>query len=161
MSSENVTLVNENVVNETVVNETSEVKLLLQSLLDDSAKLQSMYKTWNSTLKNLEKEMEREQKKIVKCRPKRQVNQKPQLVSNSMRNFMKKHATNVEASDSYTRQVMMRAVSAYIKEHKLQNSENKKQWAGDKTLKSLFKLDKPFYTFMEINGLISRVVSTK
>jgi len=157
MPSETETLVN----TETVVNETSEVKLLLQSLLDDSAKLQSMYKSWNTTLKSLEKEMDREQKKIVKSRPKRQVNQKPQNVSSAMCSFMKKHAKDVEASDCFTRQVMMRAVSAYIKEHKLQNAENKKQWGGDKTLKSLFKLDKPFYTFMEINGLISRVVVKK
>ena len=40
----------------------SEVKVLLQSLLDDSAQLHNMYKSWNNTLRRLAKEMDREQK---------------------------------------------------------------------------------------------------
>ena len=139
----------------------SEVKVLLQTLLDDSAQLQGMYKTWNTTLKKLSREMEREQKKLAKQKPKRKVQQKPQLVTPEMQQFMKTHGGEVEGGhgDSYTRQVMMKAVSGYIKSANLQNGENKKQWAGgDKVLKPLFTLDKEWYTFMQINGLLSRVV---
>jgi len=136
----------------------SDVKDLLQTLLDDSANLQTLYKTWNVTLKKLAKEMDREQKKLHKAKPKRKVVQKPQEVTPDMQAFMKKHAADFEVSTSYTRQVMMKAVSNYIKTANLQNVENKKQWARDKTLTSLFKLEKDWYTFMQINGILSRVV---
>ena len=157
MSTENDT-VNDTVKSVDEASADSEVKVLLQSLLDDSSNLQSMYKNWNLTLKKLAKEMEREQKKLAKQKPKRKVTQKPQLVSPEMQTFMKKHVTDVEPSDSYTRQVMMKAVSSYIKAKDLQNPENKKQWKKDKVLTPLFKLEQDWYTFMQINGLLSRVV---
>merc|ERR1712072_466353 len=140
MSAENKQ--QETVTSVDATSESSEVKQLLQSLLDDSANLQNMYKTWNTTLKKLAKEMEREQKKLAKQKPKRKVTQKPQLVTPEMQAFMKKHAKDVEQSDSYTRQVMMKAVSAYIKTANLQNPENKKHWKKDKVLTPLFKLEK-------------------
>jgi chromatin remodeling complex protein RSC6 len=67
---------------------------------------------------------------------------------------------NVQAVDGgYTRQTMMKAVSGYIHTHKLQLEENKKEWKPDATLVKLFTLDKTkVYTFMNINGLLSRVV---
>jgi len=140
----------------------SEVKVLLQSLLDDSAQLHTMYKTWNLTLRRLAKEMEREQKKLVKTKPKRHVKQRPQLVTDDMQKFMKQHGgelgEGIEHGTSYTRQIMMKAVSRYIKDKNLQNPENKKQWKSDKFLKPLFTLEKDWYTFMQINGLLSRVV---
>ena len=46
-----------------------------------------------------------------------------------MQAFMKQHATLAEGEthgDSYTRQVMMKAVSAYIKKANIQNPENQK-----------------------------------
>ena len=66
----------------------------------------------------------------------------------------------VEDQDGgYTRQTMMKAVSAYIKQEKLQLNENKKNWKPDTALLKLFSLDKKqTYTFMNINGLLSRVV---
>ena len=63
----------------------------------------------------------------------------------------------------YTRQVMMKAVSAYIKGSLIQNQENKKQWGENqagakKVLTPIFGLKEDWYTFMQINGLLSRVV---
>lgn len=143
----------------------SEVKVLLQSLLDDSAQLHNMYKSWNNTLRRLAKEMDREQKKLVKTKPKRHVKQKPQEVTKEMQKFMKQHSgelgEGIQHGTSYTRQVMMKAVSRYIKEKNLQNPENKKQWKSDNALKPLFTLEKDWYTFMQINGLLSRVVVNK
>ena len=53
----------------------------------------------------------------------------------------------------------MKAVSAYIKDKELQIAENRKSWKPDKTLVKLFGLDvKETYTFMNINGLLSRIV---
>ena len=59
----------------------------------------------------------------------------------------------------WTRQVMMRAISAYIKTKDLQLAEDKKKWVDFDSTK-LFSLEKgSLYTFMNINGLISRVVA--
>ena len=53
----------------------------------------------------------------------------------------------------------MKAVSAYIKDKELQIAENRKSWKPDKALVKLFGLDvKETYTFMNINGLLSRIV---
>ena len=143
----------------------TEVSQLVKTLLDDASKLQTLYKNWVGTVKKLTKEMEREKKKLAKQKPKRKVNQKPQAVTSEMQGFMKKHAPKeidgvaVQHNGSYTRQVMMKSVSNYIKTHKIQNEANRKQWSGkDKVLKKLFKLDSEWYTFMQINGLLSRVV---
>ena len=137
----------------------SEIKHLLASLLEESSNLQSQYKVWHANVKKLAKEMEKEQKKLAKAKPRRIVRQKPQLVTKPMQTFMAKVGS--EKSESYTRQVMMKQVSAYIKVQTLQNQANKKQWKADKKLQKLFDLKtgpNDWYTFMQINGLISRVV---
>jgi chromatin remodeling complex protein RSC6 len=134
----------------------NEVQTLFKSILEESQSLQTSYKNWCQTVKKLQKEMEKEAKKLAKQKPKRKVKQKPQKVTKSMRTFMVKNGG--EDSEAYTRQVMMKAVSAYIKEKKLQNEENKKQWKKDSTLTKLFGLKEDWYTFMQINGLLSRIV---
>ena len=81
-----------------------------------------------------------------------------------MQKFMKKYPPTLdegvvlEHNGTYTRQVMMKAVSGYIKTANIQNPENKKQWSKDKVLTPIFDLTDPWYTFMQINGLLSRVV---
>lgn len=134
----------------------SEVQTLFKSILEESQSLQTSYKSWCNTVKKLQKEMDKETKKLAKQRPKRKVKQKPQKVTKSMRTFMVKNGG--EDSESYTRQVMMKSVSAYIKKHTLQNEANKKQWKKDTTLTKLFGLKDEWYTFMQINGLLSRIV---
>ena len=111
-------------------------------------------------LKKLEKEVVKEQKRLSKVqKPKRKVVQKPVQVNDAMSKFLIGRKVDAHVDTGYTRQVMMRAVSAYIKDKGIQLEENKKQWKPDKTLINLFSLDKKtLYTFMNINGLISRVV---
>ena len=147
------------------VNHTStetEASFLMKQLLEEAKQYQNIQKSWLSTLKKLSKEMEKEKKRLAKQKPKRKVTQKPQKVSTDMQAFMKKYAPKeleLTHGDSYTRQIMMKSVSSYIKTYNLQNQENKKQWSGkDKVLKKLFTLDQDWYTFMQINGLLSRVV---
>jgi chromatin remodeling complex protein RSC6 len=139
---------------------TSDIQVLLDEVVSESSNLQSQYKLWHTNVKKLVKEMKREQKKLSKMKPKRIVKQKPQEVSKSMQKFMYKQC-NADKSDSYTRQHMMKEVSSYIKKQDLQNSANRKQWKPDSCLKKLFDLNNDYYTFMQINGLISRVVIKK
>lgn len=111
-------------------------------------------------LKKLEKDIVREHKRLSKVnRPKRKVVQKPVQVSKKMKSFMKKMKVAEHESGGFTRQNMMKAVSSYIKTKGLQIADNKKNWKPDKTLSSLFSLESDkLYTFMTINGLITRVV---
>jgi len=145
------------------VEETS-VKSILSQLIEESSKLQATHKVWHNTLKQLTKEMDKEQKRVIRSRPKRKVVQKPQKVTDKMQKFMKKFPPTLdkgvvlEHNGTYTRQVMMKAVSGYIKSANIQNPENKKQWSKDKVLTPIFGLTDPWYTFMQINGLLSRVV---
>ena len=53
---------------------------------------------------------------------------------------------------------MMKSVSVFIQKKNIQNPENKKEWSGTHTAEKLFGLDKQWYTFMQINGLLSRVI---
>ena len=121
-----------------------------------------MWRMISKNLKKAEKEIAREQKRL-RCVPKakRVVVQKPIKVNSSMHEFLKSQNVVQEsgAEDEYTRQVMMKAVSSYIKSTSLQMKENMKKWKPDSTLVKLFGLKKnEEYTFMNINGLISRVV---
>ena len=117
------------------------------------------FKELQRQLKKLEKEVIREHKRHSRVsRPKRTVVQRPISVTKSMHKFLKKLDVDQHADGGWTRQVMMKAVSTYIKKKDLQLAENRKQWKPDATLVKLFSLDnKQLYTFMNINGLISRV----
>jgi chromatin remodeling complex protein RSC6 len=54
---------------------------------------------------------------------------------------------------------MMRVVSKYIHDHGLQLEDNKKNWKADETLRKLLNLDSSLtYSFMNVNGLLSRVI---
>lgn len=154
----------------TVSEETVEpntVDALMKTLLVEASELQNMYKQWYASVRKLSKEMDRERKKKLKFKVKRKVRQNPQQVKKEMIRFMTKyckdegvdHGTTGSPHPGYTRRLMMKTVSSYIKETNIQNPQNKKQWSGkDKKLKKLFSLDQQWYTFMNINGLLSRVI---
>ena len=139
----------------------SSVSQTLTNLLDQVELQVKSFRDIHRHLKRLEKEIAKEHKRLTKTpKTKRTVTQKPIKVNTNMQKFLT--ALSVEdlhGEGCYTRQVMMRGVSQYIKEKNLQIEENKKQWKPDATLCKLFDLDKKqHYTFMNINGLISRVV---
>lgn len=153
---------------EETVTEPNSVDTLMKTLLLEASELQSMYKQWYASVRKLSKEMEKERKKFLRSKTKRKVKQNPQQVKKEMIRFMTKYCkdegvdhstTGPNGHAGYTRQLMMKTVSSYIKETNIQNPENKKQWSGkDKKLKKLFSLDQQWYTFMNINGLLSRVI---
>ena len=112
-------------------------------------------------LKKLEREIIKDRKRLTKpVKPKRTVVQKPIKVNSKMQKFLEgQNAVSPNNDGCFTRQVMMKMVSLYIKDKNLQNQENKKQWTPDSVLCKLFDLDKKqLYTFMNINGIISRVI---
>ena len=159
----------ENETSNVPVPEEPSVKNIIESLRKQSVQFQADIKLWNKNLQVLEKEMDRETKKASKTRVKRKVNQKPQQVTDKMQKFMKKFPPTLEDGQvlehngMYTRQVMMKAVSGYIKSSGIQNVDNKKQWGevlngAKKVLTPIFDLKEDWYTFMQINGLLSRVV---
>ena len=117
------------------------------------------FRDMSKALKRLEKEVAREHKRLSKTpKVKRTVKQTPTAVNAAMSKFLT--AQGVEGVDGkWTRQSMMKGISTYIKEKDLQLAEDKKKWKPDATLTKLFSLEKgSLYTFMNINGLISRVV---
>ena len=117
------------------------------------------FRDMSKALKRLEKEVAREHKRLSKTpKVKRTVKQTPTAVNAAMSKFLT--TQGVEGVDGkWTRQSMMKGISTYIKEKDLQLAEDKKKWKPDATLTKLFSLEKgSLYTFMNINGLISRVV---
>tara|TARA_B100000401_G_C52811750_1_gene724243 strand:+ start:1684 stop:2157 length:474 start_codon:yes stop_codon:yes gene_type:complete len=137
----------------------STVQQMLTALVDMAAQQAQQTREMHRNLKKLATEVDKEQKRLAKSsKPRRTVKQKPVGVTKEMEKFLTSHG--VEKNEAgYTRQVMMKAVSAYIKDKQLQLQDNRKSWKADKTLAKLFDLDpKSHYTFMNINGLLSRVV---
>ena len=164
-STENTTTKSAENTSSTVVNEVVAAECessVSATLAEVSALVESQSKSFKELqrhLKKLEKEVIREHKRHSRItRPKRTVVQRPISVSKSMQKFLKKLDVSQHADGGWTRQVMMKAVSTYIKQKDLQLAENRKQWKPDSTLIKLFSLDtKLTYSFMNINGLISRV----
>lgn len=149
----------EPVINSTVTDTLNQLILTADA---QSKSLREMQKQ----LKGLTKAIAKDYKKMAKAsklKTKRVVKQRPVLVNTNMNKFMKdRHIEQHQDGGGFTRQVMMRAVSAYIKEKDIQVQSNRKQWKPDVKLQKLFSLDKKqLYTFMNINGLISRVVTKK
>ena len=137
----------------------STVQQMLTALVDMAAQQAQQTREMHRNLKKLATEFYKEQKRLAKSsKPRITVKQKPVGVTKEMEKFLTSHGVDKNEA-GYTRQVMMKAVSAYIKDKQLQLQDNRKSWKADKTLAKLFDLDpKSHYTFMNINGLLSRVV---
>jgi len=137
------------------------VSQLLQVAVESTAAQAQQFRELQKVLKKLSSEIEKEQRKYQKAVEKapRTVVQKPVQVQAEMEKFLQSEKVEVHPDTGYTRKDMMRAVSAYIKTHNLQLEDNKKQWKPDAQLTKLFSLDsEQLYTFMNINGLLSRVI---
>ena len=131
----------------------STVKQMLEALLEISAQQAQQTREMHRNLKKLSQEVDREQRRLQRSsKPRRTVRQRPVSVNAAMKKFLDKQGVTAE-DGGYTRQ------SAYIKSKELQIAENRKSWKADKELVKLFGLDaKETYTFMNINGLLIRVV---
>ena len=151
---------NAELVTEIVNNATqpgSRAKALLEQITTLSQTQLEMQRDFQKYLRDLAKEFDRDLKRLTKKGGKRKVTQKPVPVNADMVKFM--NSNGVEGGQ-FTRQSMMKTVSAYIKTKNLQTPENKKAWKADATLRKLFGLKaKDQYTFMNINGMLSGVIT--
>lgn len=131
---------------------------LYEQVLNNHKAINELVKEQSKLLKALEAEMKKSAKKVKG--EKKQMKQNPQKVNDEMQKFITKNFKEESNKDSmYTRHQMQRFVSTFIKNQNIQNPENKKQWNGkDKTLKKLFGLTDDWYAFIQVNGLISKVI---
>ena len=132
---------------------------LYEQVMNNHKAMSELVKEQSKLLKALDAEMKKSAKNKVKGE-KKQMKQNPQKVNDEMQKFILKNFKDESNNDSmYTRHQMQRFVSNYIKNQNIQNPENKKQWNGkDKTLKKLFGLTDDWYAFIQVNGLISKVI---
>ena len=154
-----------------VVSETANLDALLAQLIEEGESLRNESRVHLSNIKKVLSLVNKERKSLRKrgSRVKRTIVQKPQSVNKQMQKFMKDNKNilstetenkTVPVSNEYVRRDMMRVVSAYIKKTNLQLDSDRKKWIPDKTLKSLFKIKdaKAQWSFMNVNGLITRVI---
>jgi len=170
MNTLSESVVNTPTENDDVVAQTAEtgdaapsVAETLSELLTTVVHQQGAFRDLHRQLKKLENEVVKEHKRLSKVRkPKKKVVQKPVKVLKSMRRFMNEAGEPEHEQGGWTRHAMMRVIAAYIKQTDLQVFNNRKHWKPDSALEKLFSLKKDeLYTFMHINGLISRVVVKK
>ena len=135
---------------------------ILQSISDNTKKMEDLVKENKKLQVELVKALKKERKSLSKSgkTQKKEIKQVPQKVTSEMQKFIEKNFSDEANKEGmYTRQQLMRLLSSYIKKQNIQNPENKKQWSGkEKTLKKLFKLDQEWYTFMQVNGILSSVI---
>ena len=149
-------------VNDKTVVESLTADSILQSISENTKKMEDLVKENKKLQVELVKALKKERKTLSKSGKgqKKEIKQVPQKVTPEMQKFIEKHfADEASKEGTYTRQHLMRLLSSYIKKQNIQNPENKKQWSGkEKTLKKLFKLDQEWYTFMQVNGILSSVI---
>ena len=124
--------------------EESNTEILFNKLVNQFQDIQSVMKTLHSNLKVLQKEVLRERKeskkkesKIKKKSDKKRSPSgfaKPAPISNDLASFL-----NMENGVELARTEVTSKVIAYVKDHQLQNPENKKQILVDDKLKVLLQ----------------------
>jgi hypothetical protein len=145
----------------------SSLDSLLNALIKEGEELRNSSRTHLMNVKKIVNLVNKERKFLSKKknRAKRVIVQNPQKVNKLMQKFMKDNKNilstgEIAVSTEYVRRDMMRVVSAYVKVKDLQIESNRKKWIPDKTLKKLFgiKESNAEYSFMNVNGLITRVI---
>ena len=126
-----------------VEQEESNTEILFNKLVNQFQDIQSVMKTLHANLKLLQKEVLRERKESKKKESKSNKKKsdkkrspsgfaKPAPISNDLSSFL-----NLENGIELARTEVTSKVIAYVKEHQLQNPENKKQILLDEKLKKL------------------------
>ena len=123
------------------------VNAQFKSLSDDLHEMVSRTKQLQESLKSLQKTCKMAEKQSKK----KNTVQSKNTLSKELEKFI-----SVEHGTQLTKAEVMKGVSKYIKDKKLQLSENKRQFKADKTMQKIFGMDvkKPL-TFVEIGGHIS------
>ena len=132
------------VIDNNVVLEESNIEILFNKLVNQFQDIQSVMKTLACNLKIIQKEVLRERKeskkkesKIKKKSDKKKNPSgfaKPAPISSELATFLGLSSNDIIARTDVTTKVI-----AYVKEHNLQNPENKKQIIPDTKLKNLLQ----------------------
>lgn len=141
--------------------ETVTVDSVYEQVVEGHKRLAELHKEQQKLITELGKQIKKERKTASKEKKvKREIKQVPQKVTPEMQKFIKSHfKEELNAESMYTRQHLMRLLSNFIKSQDIQNPKNKKEWSGkEKTLKKLFNLNQEWYTFMQINGILSSII---
>lgn len=176
-STQSTTIATESSATETVpVTETLTLKDRSDALVKLYAEMQEVVKRIKAEHNKLQHAIAREEKRAGRGKkqadgaPRKQAVKKPVIVSAEMVKFMKANYTPKEGeqtfAEGYTRDAMMRALSSYVKANSLQckDVDGKKEgrtklWLPNPLLVKLLGLEKGReYRFIDINGLVSRVV---
>jgi len=136
------------------------VQEAFQALLTAHSEVLQGQKDLHRSLTTLSRQVNREYSRLSRQRTKRVVVQTPVAVSKQMVKFM--NTLGVEGK-TFTRRVMMKAVSGYVKANDLQLADNRKCWTADAKLARVFKkhpvVKGDTYSFLNINGFLSSVVT--
>ena len=132
-----------------------------QALLSAHGEILQGQKDLHRSLTALSRQVTREYSRLSRQRTKRVVVQTPVSVTKQMVKFM--NSQGVEGT-TFTRRLMMKTVSAYVKANDLQLADNRKCWTADAKLAKVFKkhpvVKGETYSFLNINGFLSSVVTT-
>ena len=149
----------------TVVVEESTTELLFNKLVNQFQDVQLLMKTLHLNLKVLQKEVLKEQKDSKKKSDKKKSDKKrlptgfakPSPISNSLAEFL-----NLPTGSELARTDVTSKVIAYVKEHNLQNPENKKQILVDNKLKQLLSVkDEDVVTYFNLQTYLKNHFSSQ
>ena len=149
------------IVESSPTEEESNIELLFTKMVNQFQDVQSVMKTLHNNLKVMQKEISKQQKELRKKENKKKNKSdkkkppsgfaKPTPISNELSNFL-----NLNKDDEIARTEVTSKVIAYIKEHNLQNPENKKTILLDEKLKLLLEPGDNVITFFNLQTYLKK-----
>jgi upstream activation factor subunit UAF30 len=143
---------------DTVKEETSGGEIIITGLLEKVANMSTQLKTIQTSLKQLVKEFDKQKKIIDKVQKKREKAKKspsgfakPCKISDELCDFIGiSHGTEQSRTD------ITRYINSYVKQHNLNNPENRREFFPDKKLKSILNVkDGEKVTYFVLQRLIA------
>lgn len=136
----------------------NEGEVIIKDILDKMTTLNSQIKTIQTSLKVLMKEFDKQKKIIDKVQKKREKAKKspsgfakPCKISDELCDFM-----GIPKGTEQSRTDITRHINSYVKEHNLNNPENRREFFPDKKLKSILNIkDGEKVTYFVLQRLIA------
>jgi chromatin remodeling complex protein RSC6 len=143
---------------DTVKEETSGGELIITGLLEKVASMTTQLKTIQTSLKQLVKEFDKQKKIIDKVQKKREKAKKspsgfakPCKISDELCDFI-----GISRGTEQSRTDITRYINSYVKQHNLNNPENRREFFPDKKLKSILNVkDGEKVTYFVLQRLIA------
>jgi chromatin remodeling complex protein RSC6 len=143
---------------DTVKEETSGGELIITGLLEKVSSMTTQLKTIQTSLKQLVKEFDKQKKIIDKVQKKREKAKKspsgfakPCKISDELCDFI-----GISRGTEQSRTDITRYINSYVKQHNLNNPENRREFFPDKKLKSILNVkDGEKVTYFVLQRLIA------